>query len=199
MESKQVEKELGHRNGEVIWEPTVWRCQQLSGNMDKVLLSQSPQILQKTMFFKRPERSREVVWRESCHLSCTVEQARPTLFIPLDDLNFNRLQRQNSSFTAQTCLPNRGQEIPTSQHRNLCCGRTPSTEQGGNQSRDHTSLYLALWARNQCKADLPNQKRGLLSYPWPVSNVALTTQFPVHTPLTELVVSYLLQAEFKLK
>lgn len=52
------------RNGKVIQDPTVWRCQQLSGNMDKVLLRQpkSPNsakinVLEK----KRPERSREVV------------------------------------------------------------------------------------------------------------------------------------------
>lgn len=67
-------------------------------------------------------------------------QARATLLIPLGDPNFNRLQRQNHSKTAQICLPKRGQEIPTSQHTIMRCARTPSTEQGGNQSGDHANL-----------------------------------------------------------
>lgn len=37
VESRQVEKELGHRNREVIQNLIVWRCPQLSGNMDKFL------------------------------------------------------------------------------------------------------------------------------------------------------------------
>lgn len=130
--------------------------------MDKVLLSQSPQILQKTMFLKSPERSWGVVWRESCHLSCTVEQARPTLFIPLDDLNFNRLQRQNPSFTAQTCLLMEGKKSQQANTQTCAVEELPALSREGTRAGITPVCTLLCEQEISAKLIYQTQEKGLV-------------------------------------
>lgn len=186
------------RHGEwgIIWDPTVWRWQQLSGNMDKVLTRpKSPNCKNQCSWEEKTRKIQRNGAKGSLSLVLCLAQARVTSLIPLDDPTSNGLQRENPSFTAQPRLPKRGHKTPSSQHTMLCCARTPSGSWEG--TRGGTTQVCTMLCEQGISAELIYQTRNGLSV------LSIILLWPPNFQCTHLQQNrwlvHLFQSEFKLK